>query len=50
MYQIQMKFNKTGEWIDTVYGPLPQMMALKIMANFNKTWSEVHVYRIIPVN
>ena len=46
MYQIQLQWNKQGEWMDTVYHPMPLMRALDIMADLNQLHSEHHCYRV----
>ena len=48
MFRIQMKFNKTGDWENTVFLPMDYMRALDIMAMLNQLYSTEHVYRIIP--
>ena len=50
MYQIQMKYNKTGEWENTVFLPMTQMRALDIMAMLNQLYSTEHCYRIQEAN
>ena len=49
MYQLQILFNKKGEWENTVFLPMDLMRALDIMAMHNKLWSKDHCYRIIEV-
>ena len=50
MYRVQMKFNKTGDWENTVFLPMDLMRALDIMALLNKCYSHEHCYRIQEVN
>ena len=47
MYQLQILFNKKGDWENTVFLPMDKMRALNIMAMHNKLYSEQHCYRII---
>ena len=49
MYQLQILFHKQGNWENTVYKPMDKMKALNLMADYNKTWSDVHCYRITKV-
>ena len=48
MFQLQIKYNKTGNWENTVFLPMEKMKALDIMAMHNKLWSKDHCYRLIP--
>ena len=49
MFQLQIKYNKIGNWENTVFLPMTQMRALDIMAMHNQLWSTEHCYRITPV-
>ena len=49
MFQLQILFNKKGEWENTVFLPMDKMKALDVMAMHNKLWSKDHCYRIIEV-
>ena len=48
MFQLQIKYNKTGNWENTVFLPMTKMKALDVMATHNILWSKEHCYRIIP--
>ena len=50
MYQIQMKFHKTGDWENTVFLPMEFMKALDIQAMLNQLYSHEHCYRIVEAN
>jgi hypothetical protein len=47
MYQLQILFEKQGEWENTVYHPMTLMRALNVMATQNRLYSKNHCYRII---
>ena len=47
MYQLQILFQKQGDWENTVYHPMTLMRALNVMATKNRLYSTIHCYRIV---
>lgn len=50
LYQLQIQYEKRGEWENTVFLPMPLMPVLDIMATHNILWSKEHCYRIVEVD
>ena len=49
MYRLQISWNKTSPWENTVCLPMELMRVLNLMAYYNKEYSHVHAYRIVQV-
>ena len=49
LYQLQIQYEKQGDWENTVFLPMPLMRALDVMATHNILWSKEHGYRLVEV-
>ena len=49
LYQLQIQYEKQGDWENTVFLPMPLMRALDVMAPHNILWSKEHGYRLVEV-
>ena len=48
MFKLQLQYNRQGDWIDTVWPARPYADAMALLEHYNRIWSHVHEYRIIP--
>ncbi len=49
MFQLQIKFNKQGEWENTVYRPMDKVGAEFLLNQYNTTFGKSHSYRLVSV-
>ena len=49
MFKLQLQWNKSGEWIDTVYAPTEYATAFFRWRQYQELWGHVHTYRLLDV-
>jgi len=49
LFQLQLQFNKKGDWENTVYQPVEYDKAMYLLKEYKKAWQHVHNYRLVSV-
>ena len=48
MYQLQILYNKTGNWENSVYQPMEFNRVQALLKSIRSQYGNVHSYRVIP--
>ena len=48
MFQLQIQYNSTEPWENTVYKPMPYDKALQLLNEYRRQWGHVHTYKLVP--